>query len=198
MRFLLASASPRRAELLQSAGFEFDVRPANVDESVQPGEAPEAYALRVATDKARAMVGEAAGRIVLAADTVVVIEGQILGKPADAADAARMLGLLSGRRHQVLTAVVLATAEGEMATGVEQTAVEVMHLSPDEIASYVATGEPMDKAGAYAVQGLASRWVTRIDGSYSGVVGLPVALVHRLASRLVSTRLDGPGDIDRG
>ncbi len=198
MRFLLASASPRRAELLQAAGFDFDIRPANVDESVRPGESPGGYATRVATDKAFAVLGEAADRLVLAADTVVAIDGQILGKPVDSADAARMLRLLSGRRHEVLTAVVLATSDGTAETALEQTAVELAHLREEDIASYVATGEPMDKAGAYAVQGRASRWVTRIEGSYSGVVGLPVALVFQLASRLVATRLDRTGDIDPG
>jgi len=198
MRFLLASASPRRAELLRAAGYAFDVLPADVDESVRPGEPADAYALRVAHDKAAAVMALAGTRVVLAADTVVVVDGRILGKPADAPDAARMLRLLSGRRHQVLTAVVLARAGAAPLGAVERTEVELMHLSEEEVASYVETGEPMDKAGAYAVQGRASRWVTRIEGSYTGVVGLPVALVHRLSRQFVATGLAGSGDIDPG
>ncbi len=198
MRLLLASASPRRADLLQAAGFDFDVLPADVDESVRPGETAEAYALRVSLDKAAAVSTRAGDRVVLAADTVVVVEGRILGKPVDAADAARMLRLLSGRRHQVLTAVVVVRAGQSPVSAVERTEVEMTHLSDEDVASYVASGEPMDKAGAYAVQGLASRWVTRIEGSYAGVVGLPVALVHRLVSGLVATGLARPGDIDPG
>ena len=178
---VLASASPRRAELLRAAGFEFDVIVANVDESIEHGETAPAYALRVAEAKARAVVAQAAGRPVLAADTVVVVDEHILGKPHDAADAHRMLGLLSGRRHEVLTAVVLVPGQGgTRQSRVESTTVEFAPLSLDEIAWYVASGEPMDKAGAYAVQGLASRFVTRIEGSYSNVVGLPVARVYGL------------------
>ena len=172
MRLLLASASPRRADLLRAAGYEFDVLPADVDESVFPGEKPEAYVRRVAEAKAAAVASKAGGRIVLAADTVVVVDGQILGKPVDTADAARMLRLLSGRQHEVMTAITL---NGECL--VEISAVELAPLSMAEIDWYVETGEPMDKAGAYAIQGLASRFVTRIEGSYSNVVGLPVALV---------------------
>lgn len=172
MRLLLASASPRRADLLRAAGYEFDVLPADVDESVLPGEKPEAYVRRVAEAKAAAVASKAGGRIVLAADTVVVVDGRILGKPVDDAEAVRMLRLLSGRRHEVMTAITL---NGECV--VETSAVELADLAAAEIDWYVATGEPRDKAGAYAIQGLASRFVTRIEGSYSNVVGLPVALV---------------------
>lgn len=185
MRLILASVSPRRAELLRAAGFEFDVVPARTDEAVHPGETPEQYVRRVAEEKARAVLPSAAGRIVLAADTTVVVDGEVLGKPVDSDDAARMLRQLSGRWHQVLTGVTLATAE-RLLTRVEITRVEFAPLTNEEIAWYVASGEPADKAGAYAVQGLASRFVTRIDGSYSNVVGLPAALVYRMLAELRS------------
>ena len=175
---VLASASPRRAELLKAAGIAFDILPAHVDESVHPGEAPEAYARRVSRAKASAVLQRSPGRPVLAADTVVVIDGHILGKPADPEDARRMLRLLSGKTHEVLTAVTL-----DEETRVERTTVEFAPLSSAEIDAYVASGEPMDKAGAYAIQGLASRFVTSIRGSYSNVVGLPVALVYTMLKR---------------
>ena len=193
MRLLLASQSPRRAELLRAAGFEFDILPANADETVHPGESPEAYVRRVADAKARAVLPHAGDRVVLAADTTVVVGGEILGKPEDAADAARMLRRLSGRAHEVLTAVTVARAGREPATDVATTRVEFAPMSDDEIAWYVAGGEPMDKAGAYAVQGLASRFVTRVDGSYSNVVGLPVAVVYRLLQSFVQS-----GDSEQG
>ena len=148
---------------------------ADIDERVLAGESPEAYVRRLAEEKAKAVAPRAGGRPVLAADTVVVIDGAILGKPADAADARRMLQLLSGRSHAVLTAVCLNSV-----SRVEITAVEFDRLSPDEIDWYVASGEPMDKAGAYAIQGLASRFVISITGSYSNVVGLPVHVVSRM------------------
>jgi septum formation protein len=174
-RIILASASPRRAELLRAAGIDFDVMPAKVDESVHASETPNAYVRRVAEAKVRALAGRAEGRIVLAADTTVVIEGEMLGKPVDDQDAKRMLRLLSGRCHEVITGVTVL-AESEMMTRVASTSVEFAELTDDEINAYVATGEPRDKAGAYAIQGYASRFVTSIDGSYSNVVGLPVAL----------------------
>lgn len=186
MRLILASASPRRAELLRAAGIEFDVIPADVDESMDSEDQPDGYARRVAQLKAEAVVPQVPGRAILAADTIVVVDNEVLGKPADAADARRMLGLLSGRTHTVLTAVCLvnpATAPGRVQTSVARTNVEFALLSRQEIAWYVASGEPADKAGAYAVQGLASRFVTRIDGSYSNVVGLPVAMVHDLCKK---------------
>ena len=184
-RILLASASPRRAELLRAAGFEFDIQPANVDESVRPGETSDTYVRRLADAKAAAVFPGAGGRVVLAADTIVVVENAMLGKPIDPADAARMLGLLSGRRHQVLTGVAIRAAGRRSLTRVEATTVEFAPLSSEEISWYVASGDPLDKAGAYAVQGLASRFVTRIDGSYSNVVGLPVALVHAMLKEVV-------------
>jgi septum formation protein len=185
---ILASASPRRAELLRAAGIEFDVMPADVDESVRAGEAADAYVRRLAEAKALAVVDRAADRPVLGADTAVVVDGQILGKPVDAEDARRMLRLLSGRSHQVLTAVSLAAVfpggpGWVVDTDVERTTVEFATLSGAEIEWYVDSGEPMDKAGAYAVQGLASRFVTRLDGSYSNVVGLPVSLVYTMLTK---------------
>ena len=180
---ILASASPRRAELLTAAGIPFEVRPAHIDERIHPGEEAVAYASRVALEKARVVQAASDGRPVLAADTVVVVDRQILGKPADSDDAKRMLRMLSGRAHEVVTAVVLVSEKGSFVTGTEVTTVEFMLLNKAEIDWYVATGEPSDKAGAYAIQGLASRFVTRIEGSYSNVVGLPVALVYAMCSR---------------
>jgi septum formation protein len=179
---ILASASPRRAELLLAAGIPFTTHPVDVDEQPRAGEPPRDYVLRVSTDKARACPGPS-NAVVLAADTAVVVAAQILGKPVDAADAARMLRLLSGRAHLVLTGVVLRRGDREVAA-VEATAVTFAPLTEDDIEWYVATGESSDKAGAYAVQGLASRFVDRIDGSYTNVVGLPVATVCRLLAEL--------------
>ena len=179
MDLILASASPRRAELLAAARIPFRVQPVEVDEDPRTGEDPAAYVERVAGDKARALVCRESGAVVLAADTTVVARGEILGKPADDRDAIRMLELLSGREHVVLTGVALRRGP-ELVTLVERSKVRFLQLSPEEIAWYVATGEPRGKAGAYAIQGLASRFVERISGSYSNVVGLPVAQVYRL------------------
>ena len=186
MRLILASASPRRAELLRAAGIEFDVILADVDEAMDPEDHPAGYARRVAQLKAEAVIPHAPGRPVLGADTIVVIDNEVLGKPVDAADARRMLGLLSGRAHTVMTAVCLvnpAAGSGRVQTSVARTTVEFAPLSHAEIAWYVASGEPADKAGGYAIQGLGSRFVTRIDGSYSNVVGLPVAVVYNLCKK---------------
>jgi septum formation protein len=179
MDFVLASASPRRAELLRAAGFGFDVLVADVDETVQCGESPEAYVRRVAAAKAQAVAARVPGRQVLAADTTVVAGGEILGKPMDAADATRMLRLLSGRTHEVLTAVCL-----NQSCEVEVTEVDFVALTTAEIEWYVASGEPMDKAGAYAIQGLASRFVSAVRGSYSNVVGLPISRVYAMWKRI--------------
>jgi septum formation protein len=183
----LASASPRRAELLTAAGIAFQVHPAHVHERIAAGEDAATYARRLAVEKARAVHAQAPGQPVLAADTVVVVDGHILGKPADNDDARRMLRLLSGRRHDVLTAVSLIpssrSGDSQIETRTEVTAVEFAPLDKAEIELYVATGEPADKAGAYAIQGFASRYVTRIEGSYSNVVGLPVALVYAMCTR---------------
>ena len=181
MRLVLASSSPRRRELLTSAGFEFDVVEADIDERVQPDEDPELYVRRMAVEKAEAVRARAAGRTILAADTIVVVDGDVLGKPADDQCAMHMLTRLSGREHEVLTAVaVWWPGAAEPDVSVELTRVWMREIPPAEIAAAVASGEPRDRAGAYAIQGLASRWVTRIDGSYGTVVGLPVEAVDRL------------------
>jgi len=179
---ILASQSPRRRQLLAGAGFEFLVRPADVDESWRPGEDPVTHVKRLARDKARA-VAAGPDDVVLGADTVVVVDGEILGKPADAADAARMLRRLSGRAHQVYTGVCLKRGALEL-LDCEVTLVRFAALSEREIAEYVASDEPLDKAGAYAVQGLASKFIERIEGCYFNVVGLPVARVYRLLKSL--------------
>jgi septum formation protein len=174
---VLASQSPRRSEILKQAGISFTVRVASVDESPLEGEKPEEYVQRVAEWKAKAVPAEA-GDVVLGADTTVVIDEEMLAKPADAADARRMLTLLSGRRHEVLTGICLK--RGEMLVrdwGV--TKVWFGTMTEAEIDEYVASGEPMDKAGAYAIQGWASKYIERIDGCYFNVVGLPVSLVYR-------------------
>ena len=178
MQLILASQSPRRAELLEHAAFEFTVRPSFIDESLRDGEHPEAHVKRLAREKASA-IECAPGDIVLAADTVVVIDNTVLGKPLDQADAQRMLALLSGRKHTVLTAVCVKSGS-RIWEETAATSVWFSALSAATIAEYVETGEPMDKAGAYAIQGIASRFVERIEGSYSNVVGLPIAVVHRL------------------
>jgi septum formation protein len=184
VRLILASASPRRADLLREAGIDADVQPANLDEHVVPGESPEGYVRRVAEAKARAVSGRAPGRLVLAADTEVVVDGAIQGKPSGPEEAARMLRKLSGRAHLVISGVCLMRdGHPVVETEVSVTQVEFAELTPGEIAWYVASGESMDKAGGYGIQGLASRFVTRISGSYSNVVGLPVAVVHRMCTK---------------
>jgi len=184
MVLILASASPRRADLLAAAGYPFRVRPVEIDEAPRDGESARAYVLRLAKEKAAAAAVVAdPDDVVLAADTTVVIDGQILGKPADDADARRMLTMLSGRIHDVLTGVVLRR-EGREVSGVAATRVQFLRITPEEIGWYVASGEPRDKAGAYAVQGLASRFVEEIHGSYANVVGLPISLVHVLLREL--------------
>ncbi|MGO9865795.1 MAG: Maf family protein [Terriglobales bacterium] len=176
---VLASASPRRQELLRNAGIAFEVQAADIPEDPQPGERGEEYAERLAREKALAVARQRPQDVVLGADTVVVVDGQILGKPSDAADATRMLRLLSGREHRVITGVCLVVS-GQPSVASETTLVTVSEITGEDIASYVASGEPMDKAGAYAIQGIASRWIPRIEGDYSNVVGLPVALVWRM------------------
>ncbi len=178
---VLASQSPRRSEILRQAGIPFVVRAAPVDETALAGETAERYVARLAEAKARA-VPAGAEEIVLGADTTVAIDHHVLGKPEDEADARRMLALLSGRRHEVLTGVCLRRGES-LTTAVESTAVWFAPLTAREIADYAASGEPMDKAGAYAIQGLASKFIERIEGCYYNVVGLPVALVYRILRR---------------
>ena len=176
---LLASGSPRRAELLRDAGIAFEAEAADIDESQQPGEPAEVYVQRLAETKARAVARRHPDRVVLGADTTVVVGGEVLGKPRDREDAARMLSLLSGRSHVVLTGVCLIVPPaGAVYTDVAATTVDFLTLSLTDIDSYVASGEPMDKAGGYAIQGQAARFVRRLEGSYSNVVGLPVALVQ--------------------
>jgi septum formation protein len=186
---VLASASPRRQELLRNAGIPFTVFATNIPEEPQSGESGRDCAERLAREKARAALHQQPGKLVLAADTVVIVNGEILGKPRDEADAARMLHLLSGKTHQVTTGVCLA---GPLRTGNEKlktefedtrsetTLVTMTALSDEDIRSYIRSGEPMDKAGAYAIQGIASRWIPRIEGDFFNVVGLPVALVYRM------------------
>jgi septum formation protein len=201
--FVLASASPRRRELLTQAGFSFKVHPAHIPEEPLPDEEPVAYVTRLALEKARSVYAEisknlcapsisrslqdgwestnphnstVSNLVVLGADTTVTLDEHILGKPEDATDAARMLRLLSGRTHRVMTGVAVVSSEGTEAAA-EVTAVSFRVLTEDEIAVYIATGEPMDKAGAYAIQGRAARWIPRIEGCYFNVVGLPIARV---------------------
>jgi len=176
---VLASASPRRQELLRNAGITFEVQPAHIPEDPLPGEAAKDCAERLAREKALAVARQRPHDVVLGADTVVVVDGQLLGKPYDAADAARMLRLVSGREHRVITGVCLVV-NGQPSVASETTLVTVGEIADKDIADYVASGEPMDKAGAYAIQGIASRWIPRIEGDYSNVVGLPVALVWRM------------------
>jgi septum formation protein len=200
VRLILASASPRRAELLRAAGFEFDVVVAAVDESVRAGESPTAYVRRLAAEKSAAVVKSSGGpperghcepvadAIIIGADTTVVVDGELLGKPRDDGEVAAMLRKLSGKRHNVLTGISLRQGAYEVGR-VETTAVEFRALSEDEVEWYVESGEGRDKAGAYAIQGLAARFIPRIDGSYSNVVGLPVAAVAELLRSLLASRL---------
>jgi len=175
---VLASASPRRQELLKNAGVEFVVRPAGIEEIPLAGEVPLAFAERMAREKARA-ARKSDDEIILAADTVVAVGPEILGKPLNAADAMRMLRLLSGKTHSVITGVCLAGKSFEDVRS-ETTAVQFSHISEDEIREYAAGGEPMDKAGAYAIQGGASKWVSSVEGDYYNVVGLPLNLVTKM------------------
>jgi septum formation protein len=181
-RLILASQSPRRRELITTAGFSFDVRVQPVEEVRAPGEAPEAYVRRLASAKAEA-AWKGRDEIVLGADTVVVLDQDVLEKPVDLADARRMLQLLSGREHRVITGICLRHAQGCEVDHVS-TVVRFVNLTATEIDAYVASGEPMDKAGAYAIQGLASKFVESIDGCFFNVVGLPVSRVYRYLQAL--------------
>jgi septum formation protein len=165
--------------LLTRAGYDFEIVPADIDERLLDGKTPAAHVRRLALGKAARVARDRPESIVLGADTVVMIDGVVLGKPADDTDAARMLGRLSGRTHDVLTGVALHTRDGQRCE-VESTRVTFRELAAEDVAWYVASGEPDGKAGAYAIQGRASRFVTRVEGSYTNVVGLPVALVDRL------------------
>jgi septum formation protein len=214
---VLASASPRRRELLTQAGYTFTVRPAHIPEDPHPNEDPIAYVTRLAREKAEAVFAELSSKTesgapgpgsprtglgpwggdpsllgtrdtkgfdipaltILGADTTVTLDNHILGKPEDPADAARILRLLSGRTHNVITGIALVTAHSTR-TAHELTSVQFLPLTEEEIAAYIATGEPMDKAGAYAIQGRAARWIPRIEGCYFNVVGLPISLVSTM------------------
>jgi septum formation protein len=184
---LLASQSPRRADLLRAAGISFEILAVSVDETPLPAETPDAHVRRLAEAKARVAATQRPDATILGADTIVVVDGQILGKPSDTEDATAMLRRLAGRAHEVLTGVAIVQA-GRATIDVASTRVWFLPLSDAEIGWYVATGEPSDKAGAYAIQGLGSRFVERIEGSYSNVVGLPVALVWRLLVELLENR----------
>ena len=198
---ILASASPRRRELLTQAGFQFIVEPSALDETALPHEAAASYVQRLAIEKAQAVLARHQDTrdpvLVLAADTAVVVPGavdhatEILGKPRDATDASRMLNLLSGRTHAVMTgvAVISSAAPGQLFADVEITQVTMNLIAPHESAAYIASGEPMDKAGAYAIQGYAARWIPRIEGCYFNVVGLPIARVVALLAEAAQASL---------
>jgi len=176
---VLASASPRRQELLKTAGIQFVVKPANIPEIRQPNEKPRDFAERMAKEKAHALWDRDRNQFVLGADTIVVVDDQVLGKPKDEEDATRMLGLLSRREHEVITGVCLISRDFEDVRS-EITTVHFLEMKTGEIRDYIASGEPMDKAGAYAIQGKASSWISKTEGDYSNVVGLPMDLVLRM------------------
>jgi len=188
-QLILASASPRRSEILRGLGLGFEIEPADIDESRHGDEDPTTYVERVA--RAKAATHSRPGTLNLAADTIVLIDGQVLGKPDDPADAQIKLAQLAGRQHEVLTAVaVLDGTSGSMRSAVERSKVRLAPMSASEIEWYVATGEPLDKAGAYAIQGLGSIFVESIEGNYSNIVGLPVPTLYRLIAELGHSLLD--------
>jgi septum formation protein len=191
-RLVLASASPRRSELLRSVGVDFDVLPADIDESTRPGESPTDYVARLSQEKAAAVRARVdASAVVLAADTTVDVDGVILEKPVDDDDARRMLRLLSGRTHLVHTGVTVDRPPGPRARGTEtvvvETAVEFVAMSPETIEWYIATGEPVGKAGSYAIQGAGGALVRRLDGSVTNVIGLPLAETLTLLSAALAS-----------
>lgn len=184
---ILASSSPRRRQLLQLAGLDFIVESADIDESVQPGEAPATYVQRLALEKAQAVwehhkAEQSQDLVIFGADTTVVCDGEILGKPTDPVDARRMLRMLAGRTHQVLTGIAAVSQRG-LFSEVEITQVFFDLIHEDELNQYIATGEPMDKAGAYGIQGYAARWIPRIEGCFFNVMGLPIARAMALLAR---------------
>jgi septum formation protein len=176
---VLASSSPRRRELLANAGIEFRADAADIDESRRDGESPLAYASRLAREKARAVLARNGATTVIGADTIVIVDAEVLGKPSDEDDARRMLRMLRNRTHQVTTAVAVVSRTS-LVEHQETTDVHFGAVTDDEVDAYVRSGEPMDKAGAYAIQGWASKWIDRIDGDYFNVVGLPVAAVWKM------------------
>lgn len=195
MKLILASASPRRAEILRNAGFDFEVLPAEVDESVRPRESAAEYVRRLAEEKARAAAHRLAAKfkrdsaVVIAADTTVVLDEKILGKPASADDARTTLGRLSGKTHDVLTGLaVLPLRNADIQLAVESTRVTFAHMAEQEIEDYVASGEPFDKAGAYAIQGRCGRFITRIEGCYFNVMGLPLARLYSILREIENKR----------
>jgi septum formation protein len=182
MRLILASASPRRADLLTEAGFDFEIAPVYFDETPRPGDSAEAHVKRLAEEKAAAALRQHPDAVVVGADTVVVVDHRMLGKPASRQEAERMIRSLAGRTHEVLTGVCVSRG-GHTASHVERTTVRIARLDDEEIVWYVASGEPADKAGAYAIQGLGARFVREIHGSYTGVVGLPLYQTLELLGR---------------
>jgi septum formation protein len=191
-RVVLASSSPRRRELLTLVGITHDVAPANIDESYLPGELPAGHAERLAREKARVVAASAPDAVTIGADTIVVVDGDVLGKPRDEEHAAEMLRRLSGRSHRVITAVA-ASWRGELASTVEEVGVAFRPLTDLEIAAYIATAEPMDKAGAYGIQGYGATIVERVDGDYFAVMGLAINRLVRLLERLGLTYEFGRG-----
>jgi septum formation protein len=194
VKFILASSSPRRRELLTSIGLDFDVLPSHVPEIHQEGEAPEEYVARLSRDKAHALAVQYPARWVIAADTTVLLGEELLEKPADAADAERMLETIAGKTHVVYTGVTLEHAEtGYRETRVAESEVRMLPLSSRDIEWYVATGEPLDKAGAYAVQGIGAMFIDSIHGSYTNVVGLPLATLFLMMRKAGIDPLGGVG-----
>jgi septum formation protein len=190
---VLASGSPRRRQLLELIGIEHEVLPSNIDETLRPRETPRRHAERLAREKASAVATREAGKITIAADTIVVVNRKVLGKPRDEDDARRMLSMLSGREHTVITAVAVARGR-KLRSAVEEVRVKFRRLRQDEIDAYIATGEPMDKAGAYGIQGFGATIVECVDGDYFSVMGLPLArlvtLLRDLGVRYRFGRLD--------
>ena len=189
MKLILASSSPRRAQILRDAGFDFTIQPANVDESLAPGEAVEAYVARIAQAKAHAVAGRALAdgtpAIVIAADTVVLAGRQILPKPKDADDARRMLRLLNATTHEVLTGLfVIRAYDGISFAHLERTRVEFTRISDLDIDAYIQTKEPFDKAGAYGIQGIGGRFVRKVDGCYFNVMGLPLSRLWEILRQM--------------
>lgn len=180
-RIILASGSPRRAEILRSVGWEFTKVVPDIDETERPGEAPEAYVQRLADEKASEVASQYPREIVLGADTTVVADGQIISKPVDMVDAKRMLRLLSGQRHEVLTGVAVVT-DSHRRVGLQRTAVKFAEMSAVEIDFLAERGDPLDKAGGYAVQAQAALFIEGIEGDYWNVVGLPISLVYRMVT----------------
>ncbi|HXH41124.1 MAG TPA: Maf family protein [Thermoanaerobaculia bacterium] len=199
MRFILASQSPRRRELLASIGLTFDVMPSDVPEVPQPGESPEEYVARLSRDKAATIAAREENAWIIAADTTVLLGEELLEKPADADDAKRMLATIAGRTHTVYTGVTLQNvSQGWRDTRVAETEVRMLPLDAHDIAWYVSTGEPLDKAGAYAAQGIGGMFIDSIHGSYTNVVGLPLALLFQMLRRAGVDPLRGSGVGSRG